>query len=75
VQRFWPALQGPGAARPAWLVLGALLSELAGDAAPRSAADSFSRLAEQVAAFAGLSYDDLGSRGAVVNETVSLTGD
>ncbi len=24
VQRFWPALSGPGAARPAWLVLGAL---------------------------------------------------
>jgi NADH-quinone oxidoreductase subunit G len=75
VQRFWPALEGPGAARPAWLVVGALLSELAGDAAPRSAADSFARLGERFAAFAGLSYDDLGSRGAVVNETVSLTGD
>jgi hypothetical protein len=29
VQRFWPGLQAPGAARPAWLVLGALADELA----------------------------------------------
>jgi NADH-quinone oxidoreductase subunit G len=29
VQRFWPCLQAPGAARPAWLVLGALADELA----------------------------------------------
>jgi NADH-quinone oxidoreductase subunit G len=75
VQRFWPALEGPGASRPPWLVLGALLAELTEEAAPRSAADSFQRLAGHVPAFAGLTYDDLGTRGAVVNETVSLTGD
>ena len=34
VQRFWPALSGPGAARPAWLVLGALLGGLQDEEGP-----------------------------------------
>jgi NADH-quinone oxidoreductase subunit G len=75
VQRFWPALEGPGMARPAWLVLGALAAEVNGAAGPRSAAEAFSFLARAVPAFAGLTYEDLGSRGAVINETVSLSGD
>jgi NADH-quinone oxidoreductase subunit G len=75
VQRFWPAMESPGAARPAWFVLGVLGAEHGGGAAPRSAAECFQLLAGWVGAFAGLSYDDLGTRGAVVNETVSLTGD
>ena len=75
VQRFWPALQPPGIARPAWLILGALVAELNDAEAPRSASDAFSRLTSRVSAFSGLSYEDVGSRGAVVNETVSLSGD
>ncbi len=75
VQRFWPALEAPGASRPAWLILGALVAERTGSPAPRSAADSFAYLAEHVPAFAGLTYEDIGTRGAVVNETVSLSGD
>ena len=75
VQRFWPALEPPGAARPAWLVLGALLAEVTGGAAPRSAADAFAQLGQRVSAFAGLTYEELGKRGAVVNETISLSGD
>jgi NADH-quinone oxidoreductase subunit G len=75
VQRFWPALEAPGASRPAWLILGALMAERTGTPAPRSAADSFAYLAEHVPAFAGLTYEDIGTRGAVVNETVSLSGD
>ncbi|MDH3208004.1 MAG: 2Fe-2S iron-sulfur cluster-binding protein [Gemmatimonadota bacterium] len=76
VQRFWRALDAPGMARPGWLILGALASELgSGDAVPRSAGEAFSALGARVSAFAGLSYDDLGTRGAIVNESVSMTGD
>ena len=75
VQRFWPALQAPGMARPAWLILGAMVAELAGSEPARSAADSFALLSSKVTAFGGMSYDDLGTRGAVVNATVSLSGD
>ena len=75
VQRFWPGLQAPGMARPAWLIMGALVAELTGTAAPRSAADAFATLAMAVPAFSGLTYADIGTRGAVVNEAVSLSGD
>jgi len=75
VQRFWPALSGPGAARPAWFVLGALVAERTDTPAPRSAAEAFAVLAGQVPAFADLTYDDLGTCGAVVNEPVPLSGD
>ena len=75
VQRFWPALAAPGAARPAWLILGALLGARNDSDPPRSAADSFALLGARVPAFAGLAYDDLGTRGAVLNETVSISGD
>jgi NADH-quinone oxidoreductase subunit G len=75
VQRFWPALQGPGAARPAWLVLGALVAQRTGTEVNRSAAEAFAWMAHTVPAFAGVTYDDLGTRGAVVNEPVPLSGD
>ena len=75
VQRFWPGLQAPGMARPAWLILGALVGELTETDGPRSAADAFKALATAVPAFSGLTYDDIGTRGAVVNEPVSLSGD
>ena len=76
VQRFWAGLTPPGMARPAWLLLGALAAELGDGAGPaRTAADAFRAYVTRVAAFEGLTYDDIGSRGAVVNDTVSLTGD
>ena len=75
VQRFWPALEAPGMARPAWLILGALAADKAGSAVTRSAAEAFGALGGSVGAFSGISYDDIGTRGAVVNESVSLTGD
>ena len=73
VQRFSPALEPSGMARPAWLILGALAAELNNGDAPRSAADAFSGLARRVEAFAGLTYQDIGIRGAVVNETYVLS--
>lgn len=75
VQRFWPALEAPGMARPAWLVLGALAADRDGNGGARSAAEAFASLGGAVAGFSGISYDDIGTRGAVVNESVSLTGD
>jgi NADH-quinone oxidoreductase subunit G len=75
VQRFWPGVEAPGMARPAWFVLGAMVAEMTEGEGARSAADAFAQLAGSVQAFGGMSYDDLGTRGAVVNETVSLAGD
>ncbi len=75
VQRFWPGLEAPGMARPAWLILGALVAELTETDGPRSAADAFKALATAIPAFSGLTYDAIGTRGAVVNEPVSLSAD
>jgi NADH-quinone oxidoreductase subunit G len=74
VQRFWPALTGPGMARPAWLIAGALVAEVTKETGPRSAAEAFSQLASAVPAFAGLTYDGIGARGAVLSQPVSLAG-
>jgi hypothetical protein len=52
-------------ARPAWLVLGALVAEVTDGSASRSASAAFARLSDAVSAFAGMSYESLGSRGAV----------
>ena len=75
VQRFSKALDAPGMARPAWLVLGALAAEKGEGNAPRSAADAFGALGGAVSAFAGITWDDVGARGALLNESVSVTGD
>jgi NADH-quinone oxidoreductase subunit G len=75
VQRFWPGLEAPGAARPAWLVLGALLAELGGGEVPESAAAAFDAFVAPRAPFQGLDYASIGTRGAVVNEPVRLAGD
>lgn len=63
VQRFWPALQPPGMARPAWLILGAILAELADGTAPRTAAEAFGSLSEVIPALSGLSYESIGMSG------------
>ena len=39
VQRFSPALQAPGMARPPWLVIGALVGELTEASGPRQASE------------------------------------
>ena len=75
VQRFAKAMDAPGMARPAWLVLGALAAETGGGDAPRSAADAFAALGQSVSAFAGITWEDVGTRGALLNESVSVTGD
>ena len=73
VQRFWPALQGPPLARPAWQILGVLLAGLGDGNAPASAGQAFDRLSEYHDELKGLSYDLLGSRGALINSKVKIT--
>ncbi|MDH5758664.1 MAG: 2Fe-2S iron-sulfur cluster-binding protein [Gemmatimonadota bacterium] len=75
VQRFAPALDAPGASRPAWLVLNALVAERTQGEVPRTAAAAFAVAGTKAGPFAGMRYDEIGPRGAVVNETVSLSGD
>jgi NADH dehydrogenase/NADH:ubiquinone oxidoreductase subunit G len=63
VQRFWPALQVPGMARPTWQVLGVLLAGLLGGAVPATPEQAFEGLAELRAEFSGIRYADLGAHG------------
>lgn len=65
VQRFWPALQAPGVARPAWRILRALVADLTDIAAPATAAEAWALAASEHDAFAGLDYERIGTRGAV----------
>jgi len=73
VQRFWPAVQAPPMARPAWQVLGVVLAGLEDGTAPASAGDAFLRLGEHFDAFSGLTYPALGTRGVLLNEPVQLS--
>ena len=75
VQRFWPGLRGPGASRPAWLILAALAGELTEQAPPASAGGMFALLGELSSRFAGLTFEAVGTRGALANEPLQLTGD
>jgi NADH-quinone oxidoreductase subunit G len=70
VQRFWPALEPPPLARPAWQVLGVLLAGLEDAPAPASAAAAFLRVGQLHEAFAGLTYERLGARGALLRGSV-----
>ncbi|HUP88404.1 MAG TPA: molybdopterin-dependent oxidoreductase [Longimicrobiales bacterium] len=72
VQRFWPALQSPPLARPAWQVIGVLLAGLGVNDAPASASNAFTLLGQYYPEYAGLSYEMIGSRGALINEPVKI---
>ncbi len=75
VQRFWPALDAPGAARPAWLVLGALVGAIGDQEGPRSAGQAFELLGQSVPAYGGITYEDMNHTGAVINGSVPVAGD
>ena len=66
VQRFGQGLRGPGTAQPAWLILGTLIAALKGGDRPVSAADVFAELTERHPAFAGLTWDGIGSAGVAL---------
>jgi predicted molibdopterin-dependent oxidoreductase YjgC len=74
VQRFWPALQAPGMARPAWQILGVLLAGIS-DATPvATAADAFAILGAIRPEFAGVAWGDLGQQGVPLG-TFAEAGD
>ena len=75
VQGFWKALDAPGAARPAWLVLGALVGALEDHEGPRNAGQAFALLGKHVPAYEGITYEDVNHAGAVIDETVPMAGD
>jgi NADH-quinone oxidoreductase subunit G len=64
VQRFLQARAAPALARPSWFVLIDLLALLDDKVSAYVPSDVFAALAKDVPAFAGLSYDTLGLRGA-----------
>lgn len=69
VQRFTQAKAAPGMARPIWWVLGDLLTAMGrSNASFFLASDVFASLAKARPAFAGMSYDSLGLRGATIAE-------
>jgi NADH-quinone oxidoreductase subunit G len=74
VQRFWPALEAPGVARPAWLVLGHVLAAMSGTAPVTTAGEAFQALAGKRAEFGGISYLEIGTDGALLNEPAGLLG-
>tara|TARA_Y100000590_G_scaffold468006_1_gene648967 strand:- start:3769 stop:5364 length:1596 start_codon:yes stop_codon:yes gene_type:complete len=76
VQRLWPAVDILGAARPAWSVLGELTAILEGGHPSLSKVDqAFQALANRVSEYAGIAYEDLGDRGAQINDTISVMKD
>ncbi len=72
VQRFAKALDVPGAARPAWFVMAALAGAL-GEVEPPSSVDrAFLWAGELAPEFRGLTYLEIGERGALLNEPIEL---
>ncbi len=66
VQRFMQARAATGLARPSFWVLGDLLAAMGDGTGFFTAADAFASLAGSAAAFAGMSYETLGVKGAVI---------
>ncbi len=64
VQRFRQALQPPGVARPAWMVLSRLLAEMGHGEAVLNAQDALDAMVSGSPAMAGLSWEGLGDKGA-----------
>jgi len=73
VQRFSPALSGPGVARPAWLVLGALLGALVDEKGPSTAEQAFGLVAKAVGSYQGLDYETIGTQGAPSGALVAMS--
>jgi NADH-quinone oxidoreductase subunit G len=66
VQRFHQALQPPGIARPAWMVISRLLQRLgAGGPGVSDIESAFAAAAAGSAALAGLSWESLGHKGRI----------
>ena len=68
IQRYTQAKSQPGMARPAWWVAGEVVAGPGpSPSAPATAAEAFELLGEWWPAFAGLTYDDIGYTGRVLD--------
>ncbi|MEO8560730.1 MAG: 2Fe-2S iron-sulfur cluster-binding protein [bacterium] len=74
VQRFLQAKAAPGIARPSYFVLGDLLAAMGDGSGYWTAGQTFDAMTAAVPAFAGLSYDRLGLRGAMIAGAMSEVG-
>jgi len=74
VQRFTQAKAAPGLARPSFFVLGDLLAAIGDGRGYFTAADAFLALAAALPEFAGMSYETLGLKGAMVQTTMAGAG-
>jgi predicted molibdopterin-dependent oxidoreductase YjgC len=66
VQRYMQAKAAPGMARPVWWSVGDLLALMGAGSGHFLASEAFAALAAARPEFAGMSYDALGLRGALV---------
>ena len=71
VQRFLQARAAPGMARPSWYVLADLCNALGDRQDALTAGQAFAALAAAQPAFAGMSYDRLGLKGATAAGTTA----
>lgn len=71
VQRFLQAKAAPGLARPSYFVLGDLLVAMGEGEGFWNASQVFDALAASQPGFAGMSYDTLGLKGAVLSDAVT----
>lgn len=67
LQRFHQALQPPGVARPAWMILSALLAALDAGDGVLDAPAAFRRMASGTSVLEGVTWSDLGLRGRIVD--------
>ena len=67
VQRYFQANAAPGMARPAWWILGDLLTQLGEPTNYFLASEAFAALAAARSEFAGMSYATLGTRGQLMS--------
>jgi NADH-quinone oxidoreductase subunit G len=71
VQRFRPAVEPIGQARPAWDLLGHILTSLGGTPAGTRAEHWFREIARTVPAYAGMTYQSIGDAGQMIAGAVS----
>jgi len=66
VQRFEPALEAPGIARPGWMVLSRLLQLRGEGEVALEAPEAFARMVEGTAAMTGMTWASVGQKGTLL---------
>jgi NADH-quinone oxidoreductase subunit G len=74
VQRYFQANAAPGMSRPAWWILADLLTQLGEPTNMFVASEAFAALAAARPEFAGMSYDTLGPKGALMSAQPATQG-